>query len=71
MFEAMNVAYHEQESRSFIVLNATALLFTLAGAVAAILVLAVVVIMPMVVQLLPGEGLEWVVRIGSYLTMLC
>lgn len=70
MFEAMNVAYHEQESRSFIVINATALLFTLAGAVAATLVLTVVVIMPLVVQLLPGEGLEWVVRIGSYLTML-
>lgn len=70
MFEAMNVAYHEQEKRSFVVLNATALLFTLAGAVAAILVLAVVVIMPPLVQLIPGEGLEWIVRIGSYLAML-
>lgn len=70
MFEAMNVAYHEREDRSFIALNATALLFTLAGAVAAILVIAVVVAMPPLVQLLPGEGLEWLVRIGSYLTML-
>ncbi len=70
MFEAMNVAYHEQEERSFIALNATALLFTLGGAIAAMLVLTVVVIMPPLVRLLPGEGLEWMVRIGSYLAML-
>jgi len=71
MFEAMNVAYHEQEERSFIVLNAVALLFTFCGAVAVVLVLSVVVLMPFLVQaFLPGGGLEWAVRIGSYAVML-
>ncbi len=70
LFEAMNVAYHEREQRSFISLNVIALAFTLAAAVAAVLVLSVVVIMPALVQILPGENLEWAVRIGSYLVML-
>lgn len=70
LFEAMNVAYHEQERRSFIKLNLIGLLFTLAGAAAVLLVVAVVVIMPALVELLPGTGLEWVVRIGSYAAML-
>ena len=72
MFEAMNVAYHEEERRSFLVLNAVALLFTLVGAIAGVLVLSVVVVMPVLVQiLLPGGGgLEWAVRIGSYGVML-
>ena len=70
MFEAMNIAYHEQEKRSFLALNAIALVFTLAGAIAAVIVLSVVVIMPALVRLLPGEGLEWLVRIGSYVVML-
>jgi membrane protein len=70
MFDAMNVAYHETEKRSFLVFNGMALLFTFAGAVAAVLVLAVVVVMPALVSLVPGQGLEWVVRIGSYAVML-
>jgi membrane protein len=71
MFEAMNVAYHEKERRSFIQFNGLALLFTLAGALAAVLVLAVVVILPAILALLPvGAGLEWTVRVASYLAML-
>ncbi len=37
LFEAMNIAYDEREERGFIKLNATALLFTLAGMVGALL----------------------------------
>jgi membrane protein len=70
MFEAMNIAYHEQEKRSFLLLNAVGLLFTFAGAIAAVVVLSVVLIMPALVGLLPGQGLEWLVRIGSYAVML-
>jgi membrane protein len=71
MFEAMNVAYHEREQRSFLLFNGLALLFTLGGAVAAVLVLAVVLIMPALLLFLRGgEGLEWTVRIASYLAML-
>lgn len=71
MFEAMNIAYHEHEERPFLILNGLALLFTLGGALAAALVLSVVVIMPALVQFLPiAGGVEWLVRIGSYVLML-
>lgn len=71
MFEAMNVAYHEKESRNFLVLNATALLFTLGGAFAALLVAAVVLIMPVLISFVSGgQGLEWTIRIAAYLAML-
>ncbi len=72
MFEAMNVAYHEKERRSFFALSAIALLFTFGGAVAAVMVIAVVVLMPVLIQIfLPGGGgIEWLVRIGSYAVML-
>lgn len=71
MFEAMNVAYHETERRSFFVFNGLALLFTLMGAIAAVLVLAVVLVLPALLALLPfGAGLEWTVRVASYIAML-
>lgn len=71
MFDAMNVAYHEKEERSFLVFNGTALLFTLGGALAALLVVAVVIVMPLVISSLPGgKGLEWTVRITAYAAML-
>lgn len=71
MFEAMNVAYHERERRNLLVLNATALLFTLGGAFAALMVAAVVLIMPVLIGYLPGgDGLEWTVRVGAYAAML-
>ena len=71
MFEAMNVAYHEKERRSFLQFNGLALLFTFAGALGAVLVLTAVVILPALLALLPvGAGLEWTVRSASYLVML-
>jgi membrane protein len=71
MIEAMNIAYHEHERRSFLVLNAVALLFTLGGAVAGLLVIAVVLVMPAIIGLLPGgSGLEWTIRVAAYVAML-
>lgn len=71
MFDAMNVAYHETERRSFLVFNGTALLFTLCGALAALLVVAVVLVMPLIISSLPwGKGLEWTVRVAAYIAML-
>src|SRR5690606_33474886 len=56
---------------SFIVLNATGLLFTFCGALAAVLVIAAVVVMPVIIGFLPGgKGLEWVVRVAAYAAML-
>lgn len=74
MFEAMNIAYHEKERRSFLMLNGLALLFTVGGSLAALLVTTVVVILPAVLSLLAiGEGYEWMIRIaadGAMLLML-
>jgi membrane protein len=59
MFEAMNVAYGEKEKRNFLHLNALALLFTLGGVVAAIVMIAIVVAIPLVLGFLgvpPGLG---------------
>ena len=71
MFEALNIAYGEEEKRSFIHLNALSLAFTLGGAVAACLVVAVLVVLPAVLALLPGEGgIGWIVRGASYGVLL-
>jgi membrane protein len=71
LFEGMNIAYHEREDRNFFVLNATALIFTFCGAVAGVLVIAAVVVMPIILSIFAlGEGAEWLVRIGSYVAML-
>ena len=70
MFEAMNVAYDERESRNFFVLNATALLFTLAGIVGAMLMIGAAVLMPIVLEFIGlGTGFEWLIRIGSYVLL--
>lgn len=70
MFKAMNVAYHEKEQRSLIVLSATALLFTVGGAMAGLLVISVVVLMPWLVSFLPvGNEIAWAVRVAAYVAM--
>ncbi|WIJ23516.1 YihY/virulence factor BrkB family protein [Devosia sp. RR2S18] len=70
LFEAMNIAYEERESRSFIKLNATALLFTLAGLLAIIAMIGVAVVVPVVLNVVGlGSGLEWLVQIGSYVVL--
>lgn len=67
LFEAMNVAYGEQEQRSFIKLTAISLLFTLAAIVAGVVGLGVIVLLPTVLQFLGlGQGAEWLIRLGSY-----
>ena len=71
MFDAMNVAYHERERRNFFQFNGLALLFTLGGALAAVLVALVLVIMPAAIAYLPGgAALQWTVRLTAYAAML-
>ncbi|GLQ57190.1 YihY/virulence factor BrkB family protein [Devosia nitrariae] len=70
LFEAMNIAYEEHESRNFFQLNAVALLFTLAGLVAIVAMIGVAVVVPVVLNLLGlGGGLDWLVQIGSYVLL--
>ena len=71
LFEAMNIAYHETERRSFLVVNGLGLVFTLGGALAAVLVLAIVLAMPPLLNVVPlPVGAEWAVRIVGYVVML-
>jgi len=70
MFEAMNIAYDEREERNFFVLNGTALAFTIGGIVGAVLMIGAAVVVPAVLQFIGlGAGLEWLLRIGSYVLL--
>ncbi len=70
MFEAMNIAYHEQERRSFIAFNGLALLFALASAIGALLVVAIVLVVPALVAYIPwSESLGWTARLAAYAVM--
>lgn len=67
MFEAMNIAYDENEKRNFLVLNGTALMFTIAGIAGAIVIFSVAVLVPATLAALGlSTGFEWGMRIGSY-----
>ena len=71
IFEALNIAYEEEESRNFLVYNLTALAFTLATIVALVVGLIVIVGVPIVLSYLPlGPLAEWGVRIVSWLILL-
>ena len=67
-FEALNIAYEEQETRSFIRLNLVAFLFTAAGIVGVTIVITVIVGMPIALDYLPLGPLGlWLVGLGSWL----
>jgi membrane protein len=51
MFEAMNVAYDEDEKRSFLRLTTVTLVFTLAMFAAILLLIALIVVLPLVLHL--------------------
>ncbi|HVW93937.1 MAG TPA: YihY/virulence factor BrkB family protein [Devosia sp.] len=71
LFDAMNIAYDEAEKRNFFVRTLVSLAFTLVLAIAGIVFLGIVLVIPVVMQFLylPG-GLGWVVKIVSYVLML-
>lgn len=70
MFEAMNVAYDEEETRGFIKISLLGLLFALSAAIAAAVALGTLVFIPAMVSILPlGSGLSWLIRILSYLVL--
>jgi membrane protein len=70
-FEAMNIAYDEAEKRNYFMRLLLGFVFTLGFAIAAILFLTVVVIIPVVMQFLYlGHGFDWLVKVASYALML-
>jgi len=70
-FDAMNIAYDEAEKRNFLVRTGLGFIFTLGFAIAAILFLAVVIVIPVALQFLYlGHGFDWLVKVASYVLML-
>lgn len=70
IFDAMNVAYDEQETRSFIVLTLKSMLFTLAFVIGSIAIVGVVLILPVVLNFLfLGQSTEMLIRVASYAIM--
>lgn len=71
LFDAMNIAYEEEEKRNFFVRTLLGFGFTLALAIAGIIFIGIVLIIPVVMQFLYlPSGLDWLVKILSYLLML-
>lgn len=66
IFEGLNIAYDERESRSFVRLNLVALAFTLGAMLLIILIIAALAVLPVVLAFLPlgslGETLIGLVR---------
>ena len=68
MFEAINVAYHEDEKRSFLWLTVITLVFTVVTIVAILAVVALVGVVPLVLEILGlGASSQWSARIAGVL----
>ena len=71
MFEAMNVAYDEEEKRSYVRLTAVTMVFTLATFAAILLLIGLIVVLPTVLQLIGlGTAAQWAARAGGLVLML-
>lgn len=68
LFDAMNIVNGEAEKRNFFVLNALALLFTLAGIVGAGIAVGIVLILPAVLGVL-GLDFGWLIQVAGYLLL--
>lgn len=62
IFDALNVAYGMKERRSFVVLNAISLLFTIGAIIGILLAFGAVVILPVLLSYLPFENTAWIVQ---------
>lgn len=71
LFDALNVAYGEEEKRSFLALNAQSLAFTLAAMAAVAIALGAVVIVPLVINLLlPDESIGRILSLARWPVLL-
>lgn len=68
LFEALNIAYEEQERRSLLRLNLTAFVFTVVAVIGVASMIALIVGLPAMLAYLPlGPLGEWLVRVGSWM----
>jgi membrane protein len=71
IFDALNVAYGEDEKRGFVRLNVTSLVFTLTLILFAIVALAAIAAIPILLdRLYLGPALEWLLWLGRWPVLL-
>lgn len=67
MFDSLNVAYDEDETRGFFRLNATSLLFTLGALVFAMLAIAAIAVAPAILSFFYlGPWASWIIWLGRW-----
>ncbi|MCS0495078.1 YihY/virulence factor BrkB family protein [Ancylobacter sp. MQZ15Z-1] len=69
LFDALNIVYAEREKRSFLVLNAVSLVFTVGAIVIMLAAMGAVVVLPIVLAYVPMGGGELLVRLGRWPAM--
>jgi membrane protein len=70
LLDALNIAYDEEEHRSFVKLNAVALAFTLGGILFVVVALAAFLGVPLVRSYVPlGPAAKWAILIGRWVVM--
>jgi membrane protein len=71
MFDALNVAYDEEEKRGFIALNLRSLLFTVGAILFILVAIAAIVVLPVVLQFIGlGKVTEWLLWIARWPALL-
>jgi membrane protein len=71
MFDALNVAYDEDEKRGFIALNLRSLAFTLGAILFIVLALVGVVVVPVVLNFIGlGKAAEWIISLARWPVLL-
>ncbi|EIM30788.1 YihY/virulence factor BrkB family protein [Microvirga lotononidis] len=71
IFDALNIAYDEEEKRSFIRLNLQSLAFTLAAIGFILLALGSIVVLPIVLDFVGlGSGMEWLLSLARWPILL-
>jgi membrane protein len=71
MFDALNVAYDEEEKRGFIKLNLVSLSFTLGAILFILLAIGAIVVVPLVLQFVGlGQVAEWILWLARWPALL-
>ena len=71
LFQAMNVAYDEEDSRSFVQLTLVSLLFTIVAIVALLAMIGATIVVPAILSAIGlGSATEWTIQIASYAGVL-
>ncbi len=67
LFQAMNVAYDEEDSRSFVQLTLVSFVFTVAAIVALLALIGAMIVLPVILSAVGlGSATEWTIQIASY-----